>query len=399
MIEISNLRKIKDGAWTKVVADIKSDVKRMDSESVMWVGVENEHQDILESNVYNMFLFLPVYMGMYYHTDLHIHGSVSKTLYKNIDYIQGILSDFSKDLNRIRVTVDGYAESEGPHNIVGTGISCGVDCLQTVYSKFVQEQDEDYKINTLFNFNCGWHGYIDGELTNQIFRDRCKANKPVADELGGMEFIAVDSNLHAFLPKLGDAASYFCIYSCIFALERGLKRYYISSSFSYGQVIGFGKKALNRDFSEFGDPLLIPLAHSEKLELVSDGGQYKRSEKLELIADWPISKKYLNVCCKDDKVENCSVCHKCIRTLLPLEAMGLLDEYSSVFDLNKYKKLSFKAKCRMATENRFVAFQTDNYEFCKKNGMKIPNVVAHLYFFPEYFVRGIRKIKRTIFNK
>lgn len=44
---------------------------------------------MLTTDVYNAYLFLPLYMAMYYHTDLRIHGCVSKRLYKSImNYLQ-----------------------------------------------------------------------------------------------------------------------------------------------------------------------------------------------------------------------------------------------------------------------------------------------------------------------
>lgn len=399
MIDIKNLRIVKGNEWTRVVADISSDIERLDSENTIWIAVKNENAHMLESKVYNAFLFLPVYMSMYYNTDLHIHGNVSKKLYKNVGYMQSIIAAFSDKLSKINVSVDGFEESEGEGYIIGTGISCGVDCLQTVYSHFIEEQDPEYRINTLFELNCGWHGYIDGELTNKIFEQRCEENKKVADDLG-LSFVAVDSNLHAFLPKLKDQASYFCIYSCVFALERAMKLYYLSSSYSYGEVIKYGHKSRNNDFSEFGDPMLLPLARTEHFELVSDGCQYTRSQKTELIAKWEISKKYLNVCCKNNAIENCSVCHKCVRTLIPLESMGLLEDYKNTFDIDAYKKISYKSKCKMVVQSGTVAFQTDNYRFCKSNGMRLPSKLeAHIYFLPEYFVRLIGKIKRTIIKK
>ena len=203
----------------------------------------------------------------------------------------------------------------------------------------------------------------------------------------------MDSNLHAFLWELDDQASYFCIYSCIFALEREISKYYVSSSFSYGQVLDFGSKARDKDFSEYGDPILIPMLHSERLEIISDGCQYKRSEKVELIADWDISKKFLNVCYINNAVENCSVCSKCVRTLLPLEALGKLDDYKQCFNIAAYKKIAFKEKCKLTLGNKNNAFATDNFEFCKLKGLRLPSkLIARLYFLLMRFKRIIRKL-------
>ena len=109
MIEISNLRTVDDGEYTKLIVDISSDVVRLDNESQIWIGVEKKNKALLENKVYNAFLLLPLYMSMYYHTDLRIHGEVSKVLYKNLLYIQAVIASFSAKLTKQRIIVDGYA--------------------------------------------------------------------------------------------------------------------------------------------------------------------------------------------------------------------------------------------------------------------------------------------------
>ncbi len=152
MIEISQLRLENYGQWIRLVADITSDVVRTDKESTIWIGVKNENASMLTTDVYNAFLFLPMYMSMYYHTDLCIHGEVSKILYRNmIDYIQPILCSFSDKLSPVNVIVDGFKETKTEQKIVGTGISCGVDCLATIYKYY--EKENNYVINcTRFHF-------------------------------------------------------------------------------------------------------------------------------------------------------------------------------------------------------------------------------------------------------
>lgn len=323
MITISRLRTEKMGGWTRLVADISSDEQRNDKETTIWVAVKEDDEHLLTTDVYNMFLFLPVYMSMYYNTDLHISGKVSKKLYRNIvDYVVPIMGYFSNKLNpTININVDGFKECEGEHNVIGTGISCGVDCLATIYKYFEKEDDPDYKLNALFMLNCGWHGKYGLETTRELFEERCEYNRKAANDMN-LPLIMVDSNLHAFLPNLGDQASYFAIYTCVFAMERAISKYYLSSSYSYAEVIKYGYFSRDRDWSEFGDPMALPLMETEECQIVSDGCQYSRAEKTEMIADWAISQKYLNVCCKNDSKENDSTCHKCVRTLLPLEAMG-----------------------------------------------------------------------------
>ena len=391
MIEISNLRLQKGEEWTKVVVDIKSDVARVDKEDTMWVAVKNEEAAMLNDETYDAFLCLPVYLAMYYNTDLRIHGFVSNILYHNVKrYVQSVLKYFKDGMKEINIIVDGFKEVEkNEGNIVGTGISCGVDCLQTLYDNYYKEEDEDYKVNRLFIFNCGWNGDYDNPNTYQYFIDCANSRQYAADDLN-LPVSLVDSNLHAFLPNLGDQSSYFNLYTCAFALEKGLSKYYISSSYSYRDVLRIGYKSRNIDFSEFGDPLVIPLLRSKKMELISDGCQYDRTEKTERIVNWEITKKHLNVCCRNDNKENCSVCSKCIRTLLALEAMDILDDYKGLFNIDAYKKHSFLFKCKMvlAGKEGENGFLSDLYRFYKLKNKKLPPyiiafTVAMTYLWPK----------------
>ena len=392
MIDISNLRTESNGEWTKLVADITSDFEREDHEENIWFAVKNENADMLTTDVYNMFLFYPLYMAMYYKSDIHLHGKVSEQLYHNVTtYLQSIMCAFSDDLKRVNVIVDGFAEAKGSHHLIGTGISGGVDCLATIYTHYQIDNNEESKINALFmtNFACDKDVSI-----RELFYARCKDMKRIADALG-LPFYELDCNVESFL-HLGDRCSYFAIYSCAFALEKVLKKYYISSSLSYAEVLKWHHNSHNKDWSEFADPYAIPLMESKYLKLVSDGCQYTRSEKTELISDWEIAQNYLYVCSAKQSVVNCCDCTKCRRTLLPLEAMGKLEAFSKVFDISKYKKHSFSDKCHLAIVNGREVFGTDNYQYCKKKGMQIPSwLVARLYTLPQSILNLFSKGKNN----
>ena len=401
MIEISNLRVLQEKEWTKVVVDIKSEINRFDKEDTMWVAVMNENATMLNDENYDAFLCLPVIMAMYYKTDLYIHGNVSKILYHNVlKYVQSIYGFFKNDTKKINIKVDGFAEVQESGGIIGTGMSCGIDCLQTIYDNFYLEDDEDYKINGLFMLNCGWHGWYDKSDTYRLILERSKKNKEASDELN-IPFYLVDSNIHAFLPHLGDKASYFNLYTCAFALEKGLSKYYISSSYSYRDILRIGYRSRNIDFSEFGDPLVIPLLRSGRLELISDGCQYDRTEKTERIVDWEIPKKFLNVCCVNDNEENCSVCPKCIRTLLTLDAMDKIYDYKALFNISAYKKHSFPYKCKMVLTGKDGkdGFMSDLYRFYKLKKKRLPpRTIAFIYFVPYIIINKIKR-KLRIHNK
>ena len=373
------------------------------ADNVMWFAVKDENAHMLSDDVYDAFLLVPLYLGMYYKEDIHIHGCVSKRLYKNVmNYLQRILCDFSDDLSRINVTVDGFKTANGEPSIIGTGISCGVDSLTTIYDRYVLEDDPDYRINGLFLYNCGSHGEY-GQESERLFFDRYALNKSAADELG-LPVYLINSNLHAFGDKIGTDQSigFLARYSCILSLQRAVKRYYVSSGFSYDEILTFGAiTERNHDFAGFSESFSLPLIRTEHTELIVDGCQYERTQKTERISGWDIAQKHMNVCVDHSAGgHNCSKCGKCLRTLIALEAMDKLKDFAGVFDLETYRRHSFGHKCELVLTRGKEAFSTDNYNFAIKHGVKFPPYpVAWLYLLPRRTYRLLKKVLRKLLGK
>ena len=380
MLEISNLRIEKNEEIQKLVADIKVEgIKNPFTESQIWFQTDEGNGMKFSCDSYDAFVLVPTYLAMYYKTDLHIKGNVSRKFYRNlVHYIIPLFCNFSDNLERINVIVDGFTDSDttsgGGTRLVGTGISCGIDSLSTIFDNYVKEEHPEYRINSLFLFNCGTHGDFNDSKANTIFDSRVRMNKTAANELG-LKMYIVNSNLHSFTHLIGEQKmGYIAIYSCILSLQNQIKRYYVSSSYSYQEMLQFHEQAHDFDMAEYCESVLIPLIHTEKLELILDGSQYKRSKKTENIADWEFAQKHLNVCVNPDATaKNCSCCSKCFRTLMPLDVMGKLEKFDSVFDLDTYKKNKIKKLDVVVWNYGKNGFDTDNYDFALKKGYPLPS--------------------------
>lgn len=381
---ISNLRKEIKGEWSYLICDF--DVEGMKSpfdENTIWFAVKKENDYMISEKSYNAFFLVPLYLGMYYHAEVKICGKLSKKLYRNMmDYGQQILKNFSPDLDFTEVIVEKLTdELYDTGSLIGTGISCGVDSLSTIYDRYIKERDPDYKLNGLFIFNCGTHGDYENPETQKRFQERYELNKTAAEDMN-LPAYQVNSNLHAFTHKIGEQKlGYFSIYSCILSMEAVIKKYYMSSSYSYDELLKFHNQSHDFDMAEYTESYLVPLVQTENLELVLDGAQYKRSQKTENISDWEIARKHLNVCIvPNNGAHNCSKCSKCMRTLMPLEAMGKLNSFSKVFDLDVYKKNSHKNKIMILAAYNKEGFATDNVDFLVKHGVEMPSKIEVLRY-------------------
>ena len=378
MIELSGLRKYVSRGG--VAVRLEADIKFVDVEgaqypaSTMWFEIKKDYGAAFSDDTYDAFMLVGLYLAMYHKTDLRVRGNVSKKFYKNLSwYIQRILCDFSKELSPAEIIVDGFAPTKVKGNLIGTGISCGVDSLSTIYDRFVKETDPDYKVNALFIFNCGSHGDFNAAHTQQVFHSRAVRAVAVANDLK-LPAVIVDTNLHQFRHKNDkDTVLFLSFYSCVLSMQNIIKRYYIPSGCSYNGIKDFGEK-MRHDLATASDSYLIPLIQTERTELIIDGCQYRRVDKIKNISDWDIARKYLNVCLiqKGEDSTNCGECSKCLRTQLTLEILGELENFSQVFDLEKYKKISFNYK---VDSIRFVdqeIFFKENVELAAEKNYPMP---------------------------
>ncbi|MFC1715263.1 hypothetical protein ACFL6S_16460 [Candidatus Poribacteria bacterium] len=107
-------------------------------------------------------------------------------------------------------------------------------------------------------------------------------------------------------------------------------------------------------------PMLDFWYSSAHVEFEHHGLNMSRSEKIEIVADWPVGLQNILVCQNNehDKAGNCGACEKCIGTMVGLEALGklkgcqsfpvdeitpellsTLKEYSMDYDIGYYRGL------------------------------------------------------------
>ena len=138
-------------------------------------------------------------------------------------YLMNIFDRFSDYTTPVKFTVNGFDTVKNPAGggtLIGTGISCGVDSLVTIYDNYINETDPDFRINSLFFVNCGTHGDYEDEASHRKYWDRVALNKSGADDLG-LPMYLINSNYHAFTHKIGEQKiGYLAIYSCVLSLQQ-----------------------------------------------------------------------------------------------------------------------------------------------------------------------------------
>lgn len=112
-------------------------------------------------------------------------------------------------------------------------------------------------------------------------------------------------------------------------------KYYYSSGYSFSEC-----HLTVANSSAYSDPGTIHLFSTEKTEFLGFGGHASRPEKTRYICNYEPTSKFLNVCVSyQPGAQNCSVCRKCCRTLVTLDAYGEIYRYSKVFNIKKFNKV------------------------------------------------------------
>lgn len=404
MITFSDFRKEQDGQRVRLLCNIKvtgGEAEKCLPDDKLWISIDRPYGYMLNEKICDGYFLIAMVFGMYFGQDVRLCGKVSKRLYNNLmNYGQTILMNHDPGLQKTYVETDGFLTDdyfEQDRKIIGAPGAFGVDALTTLYDKWLHEEDADHRINMVFSFNCGINGAYDDPNTKKLRTDRKKLWKAGFDELG-IPIADVDTNIHQFLHNrmfVYAAACYLGRYFCILNLQGGVKKYYLPSGFSYWDVMNFGKlpfKPNRRGTGDIGlsyeEPFFAPLLNTEHIELVLDGAQYQRTEKIEKIAEWDFTYRYLNVCqpgkqLTGDFSRNCSVCPKCLYTMLCLDAMGKLDAYDKVFDLQQYYAKKYIYLCQMVETQKDNLLTYDALRYAEKKGFILPSDwdVRKYYFY------------------
>jgi hypothetical protein len=396
MITISNLRKeqLPETKECRIICDIECSFSKARH---LWFSVPEEFGDWLTDDVYDAFMVAMLFPAMYYKQDLHVDGCVSEHLHDSItNYVQHCEKAYLPYLHEINVTVNGYGIAKKTNHLVGTGFSAGIDAFSTLYDRFEREQKPNYKLSALFFFNVGSHGG-GGKKARQKFYDRYNYLLPLTRELG-LPFVPMDSNLFDYYQFEWEYdAGVLCRSTGILVFQRVLDKYYVAYDYSYWEIVYMTAA----DYASITDMCNDYLLQTENLEIIVDGTQYRRSDKTINLLNYPPFLKYLNVCVTlSDGAHNCSLCHKCKRTLLTLDILNRLEDATEVFDIEKFKKCLFKYKCYTVLHSKSDIYAHDNCQLAKKMNYPMPSYwVAWLYMSPSILMSSLKKVAKFLLRR
>lgn len=248
---------------------------------------------------------------------LTIHAAVSPRLLRAAREIQTIYHSWNDRLSPVPIEAPLRAEatpSKARQSRAGLFFTLGVDSWYTLF----KHEDEGTRTGPAVNDLIFVHGFDiplrgpKAELIGEVLPRIAAVARVFRKNL-----ISVATNIRDFSDgRVAWARIYHsaAMASIGLALENLINTLYIAGGQSYVRIYPFGSHAL-----------LDPLWSTERLEFRHDGAEATRVEKLRLIGRWPAALDQLRVCWENpDGAYNCGRCEKCVRTLVCLQAAGLL---------------------------------------------------------------------------
>ena len=160
------------------------------------------------------------------------------------------------------------------------------------------------------------HGF-DVPLQNIAAAQRVQVSLQRAADSLGKRFLFVATNLRDTCfgvtdwPRLAHGAA---LAGVAHALSGAYHTVLLGSSAGYGDLRFWGSH-----------PLTDPMFSSSRLAFLHDGAAFMRVQKTEYVVRSPIAMRHLRVCWESTAGDNCGTCNNCIRTMVSLDALGVLD--------------------------------------------------------------------------
>jgi hypothetical protein len=316
--------------------------------------------------------------------DLDIRPPVSEQVLLAAERIQAVESAWHPNWRSAKLdaaAIQSEVRRSSAAGAVGVFFSGGVDSFYTL-------QKHRKEITHLI-FVSGF----DLPLRRAAFRELVTRElRRTADEIA-LPLVEVETNLREFSNGLSfswEEQHGAALAAVAHFLAPGFERIYIPSTYALPFLDPWGSH-----------PGLDPLWASKSLELIHDGIEATRFDKVEALCSWDVALRNLRVCYRlIEGKYNCCDCKKCLWTMAILRAHGALERARSFSLPLDLQKLSVAAADK--TEQRFRFIQAiakvgqrgDDPELADA----LRKVLSHKDSFRHSFRRSVRQTRLSAYR-
>lgn len=353
MLTVTNIRR----ELTEFCAELRARIiceedPALDNTEV-WLRYPAEHYENLSLNA-NPFVAALLLTAMRLGAKLKVEGAISRKIRTGINKFMEIMHQWRPLFYKpVKIEAAEITETFRAGRSVGSFFSGGVDSFYTL----LKNENSDCAASEKTEYLIFVRGFdIRLDCQNELYREALRRVDAAGAALG-KKVIQVSTNIRKMNDHLvpWDWFHGQAMMSVALGLDGLLRKIYIPSTHTYQDLFPWGSH-----------PLLDPLWATESLEVVHDGCEATRVEKIiEEIANSQVALDNLRVCCENRYERfNCGVCEKCVRTMVNLEVAGVL-ERCNTFD----RKLNYARVKNLFIENENVrAFVQENYDTLATRG-------------------------------
>ena len=329
------------------------------NEYVIRIGTSFEYAKYLVDDRLDAFVVALLPKAMRGNKNIRCVAPVSSDLlYQINEYLIPVLSSSMKDYHQVRIEADSIENLTECAGAVATGYSGGVDSMHTV-KNMTDKANTPFCLTHLVIANCGAYEGGDAEEKLRFFTDKA-TNGIVKDT--GLKLLQIDTNLRdVHKDEIYLSVISYRLSSCILAMQKLFSVYYISTTYE------FAKFSFDINDSAYADLFLLPYLSTKTTKIFSTGGQKPRIEKLRELSDFAPATKYLHPCIYTKRSTDCR-CIKCCFTKVALYALGTLNRFGEVFDLDEFEN-NKDWYIAQAIINRNVIHYGEGYAMLSEKGM------------------------------
>lgn len=295
----------------------------------LWYKVPDHYTQYLSLQS-DAFLIPGILAGMHFQEAIEVRGVVSPRLAYHMDEYQYLLNfRMPEAVTQVEIKYDQLKPMAVKPTGIGTTFSGGVDSLFTLWKHISQNQPiPDYQItHALFIL-----GFDIVNADKSRYQSLYSRYSSALQELK-VGLIPMETNLVSLImPRMRFVHFYGpVLIGSAHVFGNLFNKFFIPSSRDYEQL---------RSWTSTSDPTTDPLLSTNSLEIIHHGAAYRRVEKIEALSDWELAHNHLRICQSHylgENTNNCSHCEKCVRTMIPIYALGKMDKFrtfSSPFSSN-----------------------------------------------------------------
>lgn len=346
----------------------------------LWLAFPKDYEDLVTDRA-DAFLSAMVLLAMQHGEDIEVRGEVSPRLLIGInEYQLPFCMWFPWRFKPVRIECESLTvpSTESGRDLVVSAFSGGVDSFFTLKSYLSRnELPESARISHLLFV----HGF-------DIKLDHLKSYPLLIDDYRGMcdrlgiKLISCRMNCQQFGTRVNWGVFHgSALIGAAHAAGKRTAMFYVPSSHTYTSLMPWGS-----------DPGIDYLLSTETTQVIHHGTGFRRTEKTEAIARWEETHDKLRVCAFDDSTLNCSKCEKCIRTMMTLDMLGVLERYST---FQQPLTGSLIRSCRYRNRSDFsFANEIISYAYRKKRWDIVTNL-SYAYL-KSFILRSFRFLRTKL---